>query len=111
MTLISPLMTALSVELEDIARRLVALQDVPLLQSETGAALNGEELLRAMMALQDLDRLAQTAAALATFTGQLGDGRDAQLVPAAVEDAMRQMSLHSLADRLRQRLGPAGIAA
>lgn len=101
MSKFSALMAAFSGELSDISMRLIHLQNVPLLQTETGDTLEGEDLLRAMMALQDLDRLAQTTAALSAFAGRLADVARIE----ATEDALRAMDMQSVAERLRHRLG------
>lgn len=108
MSALSQLFAAVSVELSDVSRRLMALQDVPLLQSETGQPLSGDELLRAMIALQDLDGLAQTSAALAALMTNLAaaDPTDRSAI-ASVEAAMHGLHLQSVADRLRERIAAA----
>lgn len=96
----SALMSAFSDELSDISQRLVNLQNVPLLQTETGNALQGEDLLRAMVALQDLDRLAQTTTALSAFAGRLATAARVE----AAEQALSAIDLQSVSERVRQRL-------
>ena len=105
---LSQLFAAVSMELSDVSRRLMALQDVPLLQSETGQPLSGDELLRAMIALQDLDGLAQTSAALAALMTNLAaaDPQD-RSAGMSVEAAMQGLQLQSVADRLRERIAAA----
>ena len=97
-------LAALSVELSDLAAGLARLQDVPLLQSEAGTPLEGEGLLRAMVALQDLDRLTQTAAALAEFARKVARA-DRVTDPPPMTQIVAEMPLRSVADRLRASLG------
>ena len=97
-------LAALSGELSDLAAGLARLQDVPLLQSEEGTPLEGEGLLRAMVALQDLDRLTQTAVALAEFARKVA-GAEGVSDPSPVTQIVAEMPLRSVADRLRASLG------
>lgn len=97
-------LAALSVELSELAAGLARLQDVPLLPSDAGTPLDAEGLLRAMMALQDLDRLTQTAAALAEFAGQVA-GAESVTDPLRMRQIVAEMPLRSVADRLRDSLG------
>ena len=95
--MIPAVFSALSAEFDDMAQRLTALQDVPLLQ--TGAPLRSEELLRAMVALQDLDRLSQTAGALAGFSRAMAKARQGEEMP-TIAAAVADMPLRSVAERL-----------
>ena len=96
MTHFSAIMSAFSQELADLSAGLTRLQEVPLLPSETGAALSGDALLRAMVALQDLDRMTQTAEAMSAVAARLArDGHDGNI--ATVLD---DLPLRSLAERL-----------
>lgn len=97
-------LAALSVELSDLAANLARLQDVPLLQSEEGTPLEGEGLLRAMVALQDLDRLTQTAVALAEFARKVASA-DGVTDPPHMTQIVAEMPLRSVADRLGASLG------
>lgn len=95
-------LAALSDELADFAGRLTRLQQVPFLGDASGAPLAGAALMQAMIALQDLDRLAQDAAALSAFAMDVANSSDEFL---AVEHALADMRLRSLADRLAARIG------
>ena len=64
----------------------------------------GEGLLRAMVALQDLDRLTQTAVALAEFARKVA-GADGVTDPPHMTQIVAEMPLRSVADRLGASLG------
>lgn len=98
-------LAALAGELGDIASRLARLQEVPLLQAAGQEPLAGEALMRAMVAVQDLDRMAQDSAALAGFTRTAAEGGGDDY---AVETALDEMPLRSMADRMRRRLADGG---
>ena len=93
--------SALSAEFGDFAERLARLQDIPLLPVDADQLLTGEHLLNAMVALQDLDRLSQDAAALFDFTSRLAGERD---LTATIKDELAAMSLRSVAERVQARL-------
>ncbi len=93
------ILSALADELALLAEGLLRLQDVPLIAAADGAPLSGEALLAAMVALQDLDRMAQTAGALSGFAAALAkDGA------VSAEAALGRMPLRSVAERLSERL-------
>lgn len=99
------LLAALGAELQTIAVRLERLQDVPLLDAGGEGRLSGDALMQAMVALQDLDRLAQDARGLAGFAATAAEGGGDDY---AVDTALEAMTLRSLADRMRQRLAVEG---
>ena len=92
------LYAALSGELSDISARLTRLQSIPLLGPEP---LQGQALMDAMVAVQDLDRLAQDASAVSGLLADLAECGDDI---GEVRDALRAMPLRSLAERLEARL-------
>lgn len=97
------MMAALSAELADFASRLERLQEVPFLGDGSGSPLSGAALVEAMVAIQDLDRLAQDAAALSGFAARAACG-------ATSEEALAQVSLLSLAERLKLHMTKAAPA-
>lgn len=93
------ILSALADELALLAEGLLRLQDVPLIAAADGTPLSGEALLTAMVALQDLDRMAQTAGALSAFAAEVAPGS-----AVSAEAALERMPLRSVAERLRERL-------
>lgn len=97
-------LSVLAAELQDLAQGIDAVQSVPLLPSDAEQRLSGEDLLRAIVALQDLDRLAQTANALSIFTQALAISREDDCEPEVFTAALLAVPLDSVAGRLAQRL-------
>ena len=94
------ILSALADELALLTEGLLRLQDVPLIAAADGTPLSGEALLTAIVALQDLDRMAQTAGALSAFAAEVAtDGA------VSAKAALESVPLRSVADRLRERLG------
>lgn len=108
MTCANDLVGAIAGELYDLAFGLTALQDVLSLPAPPGAATGGPAV-EAVIALQDIDRLTQTAAALAAMLRHLADNGDAHraMTRAAAFDVLRAGGLPSLQARIQGRLAGA----